>query len=35
VVVMHDDWCGVYAGKPCNCDPIVKFREDHESPDRN
>jgi hypothetical protein len=21
--VAHDDWCGVYQGKRCNCDPEV------------
>lgn len=35
VFVMHDDWCGVFKGKPCHCDPVVKYREDVESPDRN
>lgn len=19
----HDDWCGIYDGRPCNCDPDV------------
>jgi hypothetical protein len=21
--VAHDDWCGIYQGKRCNCDPEV------------
>lgn len=28
VDVLHDDWCAVYKGGYCNCDPIVKVRED-------
>ena len=23
VVCFHDDWCGIYAGKGCNCEPGV------------
>lgn len=23
VEVQHDDWCGVYSGKHCNCDPEI------------
>lgn len=19
----HEDWCGIYDGRPCNCDPDV------------
>jgi hypothetical protein len=22
--VLHDDWCGIYRGGDCNCDPIVE-----------
>jgi len=25
--VAHDDWCVIYQGKPCNCDPDVINRE--------
>jgi hypothetical protein len=21
--VQHDDWCGFFRGRPCNCDPHV------------
>jgi hypothetical protein len=21
----HDDWCQIYDGKTCNCEPDVKF----------
>ena len=24
--VMHDDWCGVFSGKSCNCNPIIKSK---------
>jgi hypothetical protein len=23
--VAHDDWCGIYQGKRCNCDPEVSL----------
>ncbi len=23
VTVEHDRWCGVYAGRPCNCNPDI------------
>jgi len=23
VEVRHDDWCDIFKGKPCNCDPDV------------
>jgi hypothetical protein len=26
VDIYHDDWCGVYCGDYCNCDPDVKLR---------
>jgi hypothetical protein len=22
-VMMHDDWCAIYSGKGCNCNPII------------
>jgi hypothetical protein len=22
--IMHDDWCGVFSRKPCNCNPIIR-----------
>ena len=22
-IVAHDDWCGVFSGRSCNCDPDV------------
>jgi hypothetical protein len=25
IVFCHDDWCRIYEGKGCNCDPDVKF----------
>jgi hypothetical protein len=24
MAVCHDDWCGIYEGKRCNCDPDIK-----------
>ena len=24
VQIMHDSWCGIYDGGPCNCEPEVK-----------
>lgn len=24
VQVAHDDWCGSFQGKPCNCDPEIR-----------
>ena len=26
VTVYHDDWCGIYQGKPCNCDPDIRLK---------
>ena len=26
VDILHDTWCGVYAGKRCNCDPDIHLR---------
>jgi hypothetical protein len=25
--VYHDPWCGSFKGKPCDCDPDVKWQE--------
>lgn len=27
--VRHDDWCGVWVGKPCNCDPDITIGPAH------
>lgn len=24
--VGHDDWCGIYDGEECNCDPEITIR---------
>ena len=24
--VAHDDWCGIFEGKRCNCDPDVRLK---------
>ena len=24
VNILHDKWCGIFSGKPCNCDPDVQ-----------
>jgi hypothetical protein len=26
VEIYHDDWCAIYRGKYCNCDPDIKLR---------
>jgi hypothetical protein len=26
VDIYHDDWCGIYRGHYCNCDPDVELR---------
>ena len=26
VDIYHDDWCGVYQGEYCNCDPDIQLR---------
>jgi hypothetical protein len=23
--VCHDDWCGIYRGRYCNCNPEIRF----------
>ena len=30
--ICHDDWCLIYKGGACNCNPEIKF---HPSPDSN
>lgn len=29
-VIYHDDWCGIYFDKRCNCDPDIKIMTDDE-----
>ena len=26
LAVAHDDWCGIYKGRECNCDPRITFK---------
>ena len=26
MAVKHDNWCGYFSKKTCNCDPMVKIR---------
>ena len=26
IAVEHDDWCGVFQGKRCDCDPTITLR---------
>ena len=34
--IYHDDWCGVYRGQYCNCNPEIKLRRyGTEDPRRN
>ena len=28
VILAHDDWCGVFKGKPCDCEPEFRLIED-------
>jgi hypothetical protein len=23
VPIYHDDWCGIFAGRPCDCHPVI------------
>ena len=25
ITVYHDDWCGIYQDKRCNCDPDIRL----------
>jgi hypothetical protein len=25
VETLHDDWCGIFKGGPCNCEPTVRL----------
>jgi hypothetical protein len=25
MVMYHDDWCGMYKGEGCNCNPGIRF----------
>lgn len=25
--VLHDDWCGIFEGNACDCDPDIRFWE--------
>ena len=27
VHVYHDDWCGIFSGERCNCDPSIMVEE--------
>ena len=27
IVIGHDSWCGMYRGRPCNCDPWLRVKE--------
>ena len=29
-VVKHDDWCDIFKGKPCNCNPDLEIISDEE-----
>ena len=30
--IFHDDWCAIFQGKPCNCNPDVKLLPSDKSP---
>jgi hypothetical protein len=25
ILIAHDDWCDIFKGRGCNCDPDVRF----------
>jgi hypothetical protein len=33
--VEHDNWCAIFKGKPCNCDPTIKLKASLASASRN
>ncbi len=34
--IYHDDWCGIYQGRRCDCDPDIRLRQHpHLDPNRN
>ncbi len=30
VKILHDDWCGFFKGRACNCDPDIREMSDRE-----
>ena len=32
IAICHDDWCGIFKGKPCDCDPEVNVINGSEEP---
>jgi hypothetical protein len=35
VETLHDDWCGIFQGKRCDCNPVVRRAEADLNPLRN
>jgi hypothetical protein len=33
--VLHDDWCAIFKGKPCNCNPTVRLKASVSDASRN
>jgi hypothetical protein len=29
LATLHDDWCGIWEGRDCDCDPIVMRMEEY------
>jgi len=27
VIVAHDEWCSIYSGQECNCDPDITIKK--------
>ena len=27
---LHDEWCDIYRGRPCNCNPEIEYGGPHE-----
>jgi hypothetical protein len=35
VDVLHDNWCGIFSGRSCNCSPQVRKGKDQITPELN
>jgi hypothetical protein len=29
ILIRHDDWCAIYSGRPCNCNPDMEVCDDN------
>jgi hypothetical protein len=28
--VLHDDWCGIFSGRRCHCNPVLRWRNEED-----